>query len=125
MWRIPTCFQQSGSPLCPDRLFPDVFFGLGLGNLSPFEHNQFAIRCRQSVTFPSRGTRDAAGGVARSMGRPLKAIQVFCRSVSHTLFLVRAGKNTSTTLLTAMMNCLFSHGAKLPTYRHQPFVSFL
>ena len=59
------------------------------------------------------------------MGRPLKAIQVFYRSISNTLFLVLAGNNTSTTLLTAMMNCLFTHGAKLPTYRHQPFVSFL
>ena len=68
------------------------FFGLGLGNLSPFEHKQFAIRCRHSVTFPSRGTRSAAAGVAGSMGRPLRAIQVFCCSISHTLFLVLAGE---------------------------------
>ena len=78
MWRMPTCLNQSGWRPCPDRLFPDGVCFFWTRTRTSFDDKQFAIRCRQSVSFPSRGSRDAAAGVARSMGRPLKAIQVFC-----------------------------------------------
>ena len=119
MRRMPTCLNQSGWRPCPNRLLSDVFFGTRTRTsvsfrAQAFRHPLSAI-CHLSVSWNSRCY----------CSRPLGAIQVLCCSISNTLFLVVPGKNTSTKLLTSMMNCSFFHGAKLPTYRRQPFVPFL
>ena len=97
-----------------------VFVSFWTRTRTSFEDRQLAIRCRHSVTFPSRGELDLLLQAWLVLWVVLLE-QYKCSVVlsPNTLVLVVAGKDTSVTLLTLMVNCSFSVGAKLPTCRNQ------
>ena len=83
---------------------------------------QFAIRCLHSVTFPSRGEFEMLLQAWLVLWVVLLE-QYKCSVVPSPIrcFLYSLGRIHQQRFL-PMMNCLFSHGAKLPTCRHEPFV---